>query len=178
MFTIINKFEDLPNESPNGTNVFVSEENSLYICFDNIWTKYEDDSNFKKISEVSMENDFDGSGKDVFVFENTVFYDKFEYDKCYLLTFSCENINKSIKEEAAVMSLVTDSNTVVFNMFDIVENDNIFIKVYHYTPMYREDGLDPSKIKKTLDQAFNAKVSNLILKGPIIMSLYSIYLET
>lgn len=171
MFSFVLEFANLPENPVDGEMIFVSRDNNLYVYASGEWKVYEDHIKLEKIAEVSVEYDFDGSGKDSFVFDNTIFFDKFKHKTIYILTFSCAGISSSDKSSQFDFSLVNSSESPLV-VFSAESRGAVFIKKYYYINMENVDKFWDKLKDQVVEDGFNVKVSNAIINSPITISLY------
>jgi len=167
MFSIVESFNNLPTNVPDGTMVFVGMDNYVYIFENNTWNKYDDYVGFEEVSSVSLVDDF-VSESESFVFSDVPFYDNFRVDNLYYVEFSCDKLTSMDDVNPYDFTIVKSDDSIMFSASDLIRYSPSF-KVYFALTQDLSDKEDAVPVRSF---AFNVTVSNIIIGGPIKFSVY------
>jgi len=167
MFSIVESFNNLPTNAPDGTMVFVSMDNYVYIFENNTWNKYDDYVGFKEVSSVSLMDDF-VSNFESFVFSDVPFYDNFRVDDLYYVEFSCDKLTSMDDVNPYDFIITKNDDSIMFSASDFIRYNPSF-KIYF---ALTQDLSNKENSTPVRSYAFNATVSNIIISGPIKFSVY------
>ena len=166
MFSIVENFDNLPTNALNGTMVFVSMENYVYIFENNVWHKYDEYVGFEEVASITLNENFVSENENI-VFTDTPFYDSFKLNNLYCIKFSCDKLSSFNEIDLFNFNIIKNDESIMFTS-SALNRDNPSFKIYFYIDQEVSEE-NPNPIREF---AFNVNASNIIITNPITLSVY------